>query len=91
MKKIAGVRFKKPCKLYFFDQCNFDIKVGDYVIVETSMGKELGKVTVANREVDESKLDKPIKKIEKIATKEDLKHQTENAKKENDPKNQRAR
>lgn len=82
MKKIAGVRFKKPCKLYFFDQCNFDIKVGDYVIVETSMGKELGKVTVANREVDESKLDKPIKKIEKIATKEDLKHQTENAKKE---------
>ena len=82
MKKIAGVRFKKPCKLYFFDQCNFDIKVGDYVIVETSMGKELGKVTVANREVDESKLDKTIKKIEKIATKEDLKHQTENAKKE---------
>ena len=63
MKKIAGVRFKKPCKSYFFDQCNFDIKVGDYVIVETSMGKELGKVTVANREVDESKLYKTLKKI----------------------------
>ena len=27
MKKIVGVRFKKPGKIYFFDPENFDIKM----------------------------------------------------------------
>lgn len=82
MKKIVGIRFRKPGKIYFFDQGNLDIRVGDNVIVETSMGKELGTVKIANREIEESKLKEPLKKIIKIANQEDLKHHKENAEKE---------
>lgn len=82
MKKIVGIRFRKPGKIYFFDQGNLDIRVGDNVIVETSMGKELGTVKIANREIEESKLKEPLKKVIKIANHEDLKHHEENAIKE---------
>ncbi len=79
---IVGVRFKKPGKIYFFDADNHELKLGDNVIVETVMGKELGVIAVANRQIDESKQKEPLKKILKIATEDDLKHQQENAKKE---------
>ena len=35
MKKIVGVRFKKPGKIYFFDRQDLEINIGDKVIVET--------------------------------------------------------
>ena len=82
MKKIIGVRFKKPGKIYFFDPSDFEVKIGDSVIVETSMGKEIGTVAVANRMIDESKIKNDLKKIIKVANESDLKHQKENEKKE---------
>ncbi len=82
MKNIVGVRFRKPGKIYFFDPANFELKLGDSVIVETVMGKELGTVAVVNRKVDESKQKEPFKKIIKKAVEEDIKHEQENQKKE---------
>ena len=82
MKKIVGVRFKKTGKIYFFDPGEIELKLGDSVIVETSLGKEIGIVSALNRMADESKLKEPLKQIIKIADKNDLKHQEENAKKE---------
>ena len=82
MKKIIGVRFKKPGKIYFFDPMNFDLKLGDSVIVETSMGMEIGTVTAINKLVDESKFKDGLKKVIKVANEEDLKHARENTKKE---------
>ena len=40
MASIIGVRFKKPGKIYFFDPDGKKIEKGNFVIVETSMGKE---------------------------------------------------
>ena len=82
MKKIIGVRFKKPSKIYFFDPGNFELKLGDSVIVETSMGKEIGTVSIVNRLIDETKIKDSLKKVIKIANEDDLKHQKENEKKE---------
>ncbi len=82
MKKIIGIRFKKTGKIYFFDPAEFNLKLGDSVIVETTMGKEIGKVVAVNRQIDEKKLKEPLRKILKVADKDDLKHQEENAKKE---------
>ena len=39
MVKVVGVKFRKPGKVYFFDPGNLDIKIGDNVIVETTLGK----------------------------------------------------
>ena len=75
MKKIVGVRFKKPGKIYFFDPQDMVIEKNDDVIVETSMGDEIGKVVVVNREVDETKMATPLKKVLRKATAEDIESQ----------------
>lgn len=75
MKKIIGVRFKRPGKIYFFDPENMEIEKNDNVIVETAMGDEIGKVVIADREIDESKMATPLKKVVRKATKEDLESQ----------------
>lgn len=75
MKKIVGVRFKKPGKIYFFDPQDMVIEKNDDVIVETSMGDEIGKVVVVNREVDETKMATPLKKVLRKATADDLESQ----------------
>lgn len=73
MKNIIGIRFKKPGKIYFFDPGDLEINKNDKVIVETSMGEELGYVVVAKREIDEGKINNPLKKVLRIANNDDLK------------------
>ena len=42
---VAGVRFQKIGKLYHFDYSGYpDIKSGDYVIVDTRRGRQMGQV-----------------------------------------------
>ena len=82
MVNIIGVRFKKPGKIYFFDPNGNNIEKGNFVIVETSMGKEFGEVVVPNRTIPDEKLEKPLKKIIRVATNKDKKQYEENKKKE---------
>jgi cell fate regulator YaaT (PSP1 superfamily) len=82
MANIIGVRFKKPGKIYFFDPEGIEIKKGQYVIVETAMGVEYGEVAIANRIIPDEKLEKPLKKIIRVATYKDKKQNEENKKKE---------
>ncbi len=82
MKNIVGVRFKKPGKIYFFDPENLEINNKDFVIVETTQGQEFGEVVISNRKVEDSSLQKPLKKIIRIATAKDIKHNEENKKRE---------
>ena len=72
MKKIIGVRFKKPGKIYFFDPGNLEVNKNDNVIVETTMGEEIGIVVVPKREIQEEKLATPLKKVIRVANKNDL-------------------
>ena len=82
MVKVVGVKFRKPGKIYFFNPLDLDIKNGDNVIVETTLGQEHGIVVVNPRELPEEKIEKDLKKIIRIANKEDKKHQEENVKNE---------
>ena len=72
MKKIIGVRFKKPGKIYFFDPGDLKIEKNDSVIVETTMGEDIGKVVIPDREINEEKITSPLKQVVRVATKEDL-------------------
>lgn len=72
MKKIIGVRFKKPGKIYFFDPGNLEINKNDNVIVETTMGEEIGIVVIPKREIKEEKLTTPLKKVIRVANKNDI-------------------
>ncbi len=82
MKNIIGVRFKKQGKIYFFDSGNIEIAPKDKVIVETSIGQELGEVVINKRQLPDYKLNTQIKKIIRKADRKDLKHYEENKKKE---------
>ena len=82
MANIIGVRFKKPGKIYFFDPDGKRVERGQYVIVETAMGKEYGEVMIANRVLPEEKIVAPLKKIIRIATEKDKKQNEQNKKDE---------
>ena len=82
MKTIVGVRFRKPGKVYFFDPGYIKLKVKDKVVVETSMGEDIGEVAIARREMPEEKITNPLKKVIRLANKKDLKKLEENKEKE---------
>ena len=82
MKTIVGVRFKKTGKIYFFDPGNIKVDIGTNVIVETSQGQEFGEVMIANREIPDSKVSEPLKKIVRVATEKDVQHEKDNKVKE---------
>lgn len=82
MNKVIGVRFKRPGKVYFFDAGNIDVKVKDKVIVETSMGQEIGEVLINNKNITNNKIKSSLKPIIRVATEKDLKHFAENKEKE---------
>ncbi|HIW74964.1 MAG TPA: stage 0 sporulation family protein [Firmicutes bacterium] len=82
MAEIIGVRFKNMSKVYFFDPAGHKPERGSMVMVETARGMECGEVVAANREVDESEIVKPLKKVVRPATAEDIRRSKENAEKE---------
>jgi len=82
MVTVVGVRFKRAGKIYYFDPGDIEIKLGDHVIVETARGIEYGDVAIAPRQVPESDIVSPLKKVIRVATKEDDEHEQENRKKE---------
>ena len=82
MAEIIGVRFRNVGKIYYFDPDGASLRQGDRVIVETSRGVECGEVMMINREIDEESVPQPLKKLIRLATKEDLARIAENAAKE---------
>lgn len=81
MVKVAGVRFKKAGKIYYFDPDNLQVEKGTNVIVETARGMEFGTVTSGIKEVPESEIVPPLKKIVRIADENDVVQHKENVRK----------
>lgn len=75
---VVGVRFKKAGKIYYFDPENVNYQVGQAVIVETIRGIEYGIIELANREIDNSELYLPLKKIMRLATEADAQQYEKN-------------
>ena len=82
MGKIIGVQFQKNGKMYYFDLNGFEVKSGDYVIVDTVRGPDLGEVIMSGREIDEEESRFPLKKMIRIATEQDIQHGHDNRLKE---------
>ena len=82
MAELIGVRFRNVGKIYYFDPDGAKLRQGDRVIVETSRGVECGEVAMVNRSVSEEEIPQPLKKLIRVATREDLARLAENAAKE---------
>jgi len=82
MAEVIGVRFKEVGKVYYFDPDGQQLKKGNRVIVETVRGVECGEVAMDNREIDDEQIVKPLKKLIRIATEDDIYTLAENKRKE---------
>ena len=82
MAEIIGVRFKEVGKIYYFDPDGEQFVLGQPVVVETARGCECGTVAIANREIEDKAVTKPLKKVTRAATEADLKKIEENRQKE---------
>lgn len=71
MAWVVGVRFKAAGKIYYFECEEYDLKVGDAVIVETVRGIEYGAVATEKKNVPEENLVLPLKKVIRKATQAD--------------------
>lgn len=82
MATVAGIRFKKAGKLYYFDPTSVWPKPGDQVVVETARGIELGETVTGAREVPDEQIVSPLKKVLRLATPEDVAHAERTAQRE---------
>lgn len=82
MATVIGVRFKKAGKVYYFDPDGIWPHPGDNVIVETARGVEFGEVVTGSRSVSDQQIVTPLKKVVRIATKEDVERAESNEKRE---------
>jgi cell fate regulator YaaT (PSP1 superfamily) len=72
MPPVVGVRFKDSGKIYHFDPQNMSFAAGDWVIVETVRGPEMGRITTPPVDVAEDQLFGEIKPVVRPVTQQDL-------------------
>ena len=75
-----SVRFENNNKSYYFSCDTNALSVDDYVMVETTIGKEIGRVAVGPKPMSGLNFDKEIKPILRRAVKSDLVLKEENKK-----------
>ena len=72
MKYYVNIKFGICNKTYYFGTDDASIKIGDFVVLETIVGTEIGEVTTLPRELSTLKFDREIKPITRIATEDDI-------------------
>ena len=77
MPLIVGVRFNPAGKVYYFDPSGYqDVQVGEFLVVETSRGEEIGKVVIPPRDVEDEEIVRRLKGVNRRATAVDLAQMT---------------
>ncbi len=82
MPTIVGIRFKKAGKVYYFDPGGLVLPVSSGAIVETARGIEYGNVVVSAREVPDSEVVQPLKRVVRRASEADLARVADNRQRE---------
>ena len=63
MTEIIAIKFKKDGRIYYFDPNGITFHDGERVVVETSKGVECGFAAGENRNIHDSKIVAPLKKV----------------------------
>ena len=77
---VCGIVYKESGKIYYFNKNNLNIKVNDYVIVDTEKGEQFGKVVF----IDDRKVEQKLKNVLRIATSKDYNKYLKTLKEAND-------
>lgn len=73
----VGVRFREAGRVYYFDAGGLELDVGNYVVVETPHGQEVGRVVVAPDQVIASEIKESLKPVLRRAEPEDMRRSRE--------------
>jgi cell fate regulator YaaT (PSP1 superfamily) len=79
---VVAIQFNRLGKKYYFSTNGLDLKMGDFVVVETIRGFELGEAVSNIMQISEQEVVSPLKPILRLANFEDLKTHKENIEKE---------
>ena len=69
--RLASVKFKSAGKIYYFST-DLELEKGEYVVVETTRGLELGEISQGLMSIEEFNLDTELKSILRKATVKDI-------------------
>ena len=78
MVNVIGIRFQQNGKMYLYDAGELQASVGEYVVVETSRGLDLGEVMVTNRPLEDDEPNPELPRVIRVATDQDIQHATDN-------------
>lgn len=78
MGLILGIKFREYGQIYYFEKSDFEVAIGDRVIVKTDQGQGLGAVVSERDDVPEDAEAEEIKPVHRLATSEDLERDQEN-------------
>ena len=71
--RVVGVRFRPAGRVYYYDPAGFQLKIGQWVIVESSKGLECGRVVILPRQVEIAELGgAELKPVLRLAEEDDL-------------------
>jgi cell fate regulator YaaT (PSP1 superfamily) len=86
MEKVIGIRFRKGGKVYHFDPGELPLKRDDYVIVHTEQGTGFGQVVEAPYAKDPRVHPAEVKKVDRLATEDEIRKFHSNTEVEQDAK-----
>jgi cell fate regulator YaaT (PSP1 superfamily) len=72
MANIAGIRFNRAGKIYYFDAGDIPLAVGDDAVVKTSRGMELGHVVIAPGKIVAGESEETLSPVVRKAEPEDI-------------------
>lgn len=71
--QVVGIRFRPAGRIYYYDPAGFNLKTGQWVIVESIKGTECGRVVIAPKQVEASEVSgEGLKPVQRIASEDDL-------------------
>lgn len=80
MVKVIGIKFLTGGRTYYFSPGKNNVKLGDFVIVETEKGLQFGQAVTNIEDIEENNVFLPLKDVIRIATKEDKNLNDKNSK-----------
>jgi cell fate regulator YaaT (PSP1 superfamily) len=71
-RRIAGVRFKGGGRVFYFDAKDFELQIGQQVVLQTPHGSAIGRVVIAPEQVVAEEIDEPLDPVLRPAGPEDI-------------------
>ena len=72
MSDVVGIRFKKEGRVYYFDPSGIELGEGDYAVVKTNRGPEIGQVITAPTQVLEEENRESLQPVLRKAEEKDI-------------------